>query len=122
MGGVWVWNESRSTCRIGGMPTLEVLERDGRVVPVDVRRSDGYHTPTTRPVYVLKPHEDAVVWTAWSDYCLHDLKPPLTYRLTFPSGVDVTARSDAAAGTCITQSRTAGVLQITRLSKPIPPD
>jgi hypothetical protein len=122
MGGVWVRNVSRSPCRIGGMPKLVILEPDGRPVPVDVRRSDGYHTPTTRPVHVLKAHEDAVVRTAWSDYCLHSLKAPLTYRLAFPSGVRMTARSDAAAGTCITQSRTAGILQITPLSRPIQPD
>ena len=120
MGGFAVRNKSASACRIGGLPRLVIFEPDGRRVPIDVRLSDGYHTPTTPPVRALDPGEDANVPIAWSDYCQRRLRAPLTYRMTFRAGPSVTAKTDAATGSCITQGHSAGLVQVTILSRPIP--
>lgn len=120
MGGFGVRNTSASACRIGGMPRLAILEPDGRQVPVDVRLSDGYHTPTTQRLRALWPGEEGNVFMAWADYCQRRLKAPLTYRMTFPVGPSVTAKTDSATGNCITQGHGAGTVQITILSEAIP--
>jgi hypothetical protein len=101
------------------MPRLQILEPDGQLVPVDVRLSDGYHTPTTPPVRFLGPGREANVFIAWSDYCRRRLRAPLTYRMTFPVGPRVTAKTDAATGNCITGGQSAGDVQLTVLSEMI---
>jgi hypothetical protein len=88
-------------------------------VPIDVRSSDGYHTPTTPPVRALDPGEGANVFMAWADYCQRRLKAPLTYRMTFPVGPSDAAKTDSATGNCITQGHSAGTVQVTILSEPV---
>ena len=119
MGGFAVQNTSASACRLGGLPRLAIFEPDGRPVPIDVRLSDGYHTPTTTRLRALRPGEEGAVFMAWADYCQRRLKAPLTYRLTFPVGPSVTAKTDAATGNCITQGHSAGTVQVTNLSEPV---
>jgi hypothetical protein len=120
MGGFVVRNTSASACRIGGMPHLAIFEPDGRQVPVDVRLSDGFHTPTTPRLRALGLGKEGYVFMAWADYCQRRLKAPLTYRMTFPVGPSVMAKTDAATGNCITQGHSAGTVQVTILSEPIP--
>lgn len=119
MGGFAVKNTSASACRLGGSPGLAIFEPNGRRVPIDVRLSDGYHTPTTQRLRALHPGEEGTVFMAWGDYCQRRLKAPLTYRLTFPAGPSVTAKTDAATGNCVTAGHTAGTVQVTKLSEPV---
>jgi hypothetical protein len=119
MGGFAVRNTSASSCRLGGLPRLAIFEPDGRRVPIKVRLSDGHHTPTTPRLRALRPRELGSVFMAWADYCQRRLKAPLTYRLTFPVGPSVTAKTDSATGNCITGGHTAGTVQVTSFSEPI---
>jgi uncharacterized protein DUF4232 len=68
MGPIVVRNVSRSACRIGGRPQVELFDRSGRLLPTRQKpieaRSIGEST-----LRLLRPGRRAALYLFWSQWC-----------------------------------------------------
>ena len=74
-GGATLLNVSSETCRVSGKPSLELLDRAGKVI------AEGQPASAEQPVAIL-PGGVATVIAVWSNWCTDPPARPLTLTLS----------------------------------------
>jgi hypothetical protein len=81
-GGAYVLNVSQDSCRVAGLPQVDLLDANGKVIASGTQ-SQG--DSPSQPV-ALSPAGVAIVGVAWSNWCGPDAALPLQMRMMLPDG------------------------------------